>query len=276
VRTVRRWAVGATTITVVDEPGFEFLVAQGPEITAAVQAQAWLAPYVAADGQLRVTTSAVVIDTGEHRVLVDPWLAFDDPERSAPALRKRIERLLGALADAGFALDDISFVVNTHIDGTGANTRPGANGHDVATFPNARYYFPRAEFEALDRGARPGAEVLNELRTRGAATGIDTPLVIDDAVSVLAAPGHTPGHMAVEVSSGDATALIIGHMFLHPATLLDPSAGLFDEDPETNLRTRRSFLDRAVSERALLIGPLFAPPGGGYVERGEPGWQLRA
>jgi hypothetical protein len=63
-------------------------------------------------------------------------------------------------------------------------------------------------------------------------------------------------------------------MFLHPASLLNPDAGLLDEDPATNAKTRRATLERCARDRALLVGPLFAPPGGGYVEADGAGWRL--
>ena len=97
----------------------------------------WLAAgFVTDDWALRVGSSATVIRTAGPVVLVDPFLAFDDPERLGPRLQ--------ALREAGVEADDVDVVVNTHIDGLGVNLLLDGS----PTFPRARYLVPRAEIEA--------------------------------------------------------------------------------------------------------------------------------
>jgi glyoxylase-like metal-dependent hydrolase (beta-lactamase superfamily II) len=271
-----RWQLGAVTLTVVPEPDFEVLVPQDERTTEVVLAQPWLAPYRTTEGVLRVTTSAVVVQTPETCVVVDPWVALDDEDRTSETAKARAARRFDALTRVGIDPLDVDVVVNSHIDGIGANAEPTAvaGEPEVPGFANASYLLSAGECDALAAGERPGAQPFADLRDAGVLQAVTAPHRIDDYVTVVAAPGHRPEHCAIEISSRHEHAIIIGHMFLHPASLVNPDAGLLDEDPATNAQTRRATLQRCARERALLIGPLFAAPGGGYVEADGDGWRL--
>jgi glyoxylase-like metal-dependent hydrolase (beta-lactamase superfamily II) len=274
---VQRWSVGDSVVTRVPDENFELVVPQDDATTSVLLSQAsWLAPhFLTAEGALRLGTSAIAIDTPGARIVVDPWLAFDDPDRESPEARARIERLLASLNDAGFAPESVDVVVNTHIDGVGTNTRPADGGMEVPAFPNARYVIPAEEIAALKAGRLPGAEALEVLCTDGLIDEPDGRIAGD--VRVEPGPGHSAGHHVVRVGSADSAAVIIGHMFLHPAQVFapEPRAGL-DENVELAAETRRTLLARAADENTLVIGPLWATPGAGtIVPAEEPGrWRL--
>lgn len=271
-----RWQVGDTTITRVPDEDFELVVPQDEATTAALRAQAsWLSPSFVTDAfDLRVGSSALAIDTPGARVVVDPWLAFDDPDRTTPEAAARIDRLLGRLADAGFPPESVDVVIDTHIDGVGANTRPTDNG-EVPAFPNARYVIAPEEIAALQAGRFPGAEPYHVLVDEGRSDETDGPVVGE--IATEPAPGHSTGHRFVRIGPPGDDAVVVGHLFLHPAQVFspEPRPGL-DEDIETAGRTRAALLRRAADEGTLVIGPLWATPGAGRIVRGaEPGrWRL--
>jgi glyoxylase-like metal-dependent hydrolase (beta-lactamase superfamily II) len=274
---VQRWKVGDSVITRVPDENFELVVPQDEATTRTLLSQAsWLQPqFVTASGELRVGTSALAIDTPGARVVVDPWLVFDDPDRTTPEARARIERLIASLTSAGFAPETIDVVVNTHIDGVGANTRPAGDGKEVPSFPNARYVIAPGEIAALRAGRFPGAEPLEVLCDEGL---VDEPHgQIAGDVHVEPGPGHSPGHHIVRIGSDVGGAVIVGHLFLHPAQVFapEPRAGL-DDNISLAAETRRALLARATEENALVVGPLWVSPGAGIiVPSGDPGrWRL--
>jgi glyoxylase-like metal-dependent hydrolase (beta-lactamase superfamily II) len=274
---VEQWRVGRSLITRIPDENFELVVPQDEATTKVLLAQAsWLAPHFLTDaGELRLGTSAIAIDTPGVRVVVDPWLVFDDPDRKTPAARARIERLLAGLADAGFAPESVDVVVNTHIDGVGANTRPTDDGNEVPAFPNARYVIAPEEIAALRAGRFPGAEPLGVLCSEDLVDEPGGPIAGD--VRVEPGPGHSPGHHVVRIDPDGGGAVIVGHLFLHPAQVFgpEPRAGL-DENISLAAETRRALLARAAEEQTLVIGPLWATPGAGtVVPSDEPGrWRL--
>ena len=276
MRSVEPWRVGDTTITRVPDEDFELVVSQDEATATVLRSQApWLFPNFVTDAfDLRVGSAALVIDTPGGRVVVDPWLAFDDPDRTTPEAGARIDRLLGRLTDAGFSPESVDVVIDTHIDGVGANTRSTGDG-EVPAFPNARYVIAPEEIEALRAGQIPGAEALDVLVQHRL---VDPPKgrVVGEVVTEPA-PGHSPGHHFVRIGPPGDDAVVVGHLFLHPAQVFapEPRAGL-DAEIELAAETRRALLARAAAEKSLVIGPLWATPGAGWiVPDDEPArWRL--
>ena len=270
------WSVGDSVITRVPDEQFELVVPQDEATKSVLLSQAsWLAPqFLTSAGELRVSTSAIAIETPGARIVVDPWLVFDDADRTTPEATARIDRLLRGLGDAGFPPESVDFVVDTHIDGVGANTRP-VEGGEVPAFPNARYVIAPEEIAALQAGRFPGADALDVLVAHGLVDDPDGRVAGD--VAMERGPGHSRGHHVVRVGPEGDDAVIIGHLFLHPAQVFspDPRAGL-DEDIELAAETRRGLLARAAEKGTLVIGPLWATPGAGtVVAAGEPDrWRL--
>jgi glyoxylase-like metal-dependent hydrolase (beta-lactamase superfamily II) len=258
------WTIGAIEVTRVADPGFELVLPQDPATAAILAATPWLSPaFVTVDQSLRVGSSAIVLRTPSATVVVDPFLAFDDPARLAPRL--------AALRAAGVDPDDVDVVIDTHIDGVGANVL--ADG--TPAFGRARYLIPAAELEdaaAGERGEEAGALV--ELQKSGRAHPLVGAEQVVPGVRIEEAPGHSRGHVAVWIESGGSQAVVAGHLFLHPAQIANPEVDNGDFDPAVLLRTRTELLARCARDRALLIGPLFAPPGGGQVHPHGDGWRL--
>ena len=270
------WRVGDTTITRVADEDFELVVPQDDATAAVLCSQAsWLHPRFVTDAfELRVGSSALAIDTPGARVVVDPWLVFTDTDRTTPEACARIDRLLGRLADAGFPPESVDVVIDTHIDGVGANTRPTGDG-EVPAFPNARYVIAPEEIAALRAGRFPGAEPYEVLLDEGLVDEVDGPIVGE--VATEPAPGHSAGHRFVRIGPEGHDAVVVGHLFLHPAQVFapEPRAG-FDDNIELAAKTRRALLERAARDNTLVIGPLWASPGAGrIVPAEEPGrWRL--
>jgi hypothetical protein len=273
---VRQWQVGDTTITRVADEGFELVVPQDEATTATLRAQApWLSPLFVTDSyDLRVGSSALAIDTPGARVVVDPWLVFTDSDRTTAEAGAQIDRLLGRLDEAGLTPESVDVVIDTHIDNVGLNTRPTSRG-EVPTFPNARYVIAPEEIAALRAGLLPGAEPYEVLLDEGLVDGTDGPVVGE--VATEPAPGHSTGHRFVRIGPPGDQAVVVGHLFLHPAQVFspEPRPGL-DENIELAAKTRVTFLERATDEHTLVIGPLWANPGAGTIVRAdEPGrWRL--
>jgi glyoxylase-like metal-dependent hydrolase (beta-lactamase superfamily II) len=260
---VQRWRVDGWTITRVADPGFELVLPQDEATRVTLKRSRWLHPkFVTDDWALRVGSSATVLTNDAYKVIVDPWLAFDDPARFTPRLE--------ALAAAGWRADDIDIVINSHIDGVGANVDPETG---APTFRHARYLVPGIEMTALAGGHRSGAEGLLDVERAGLLDRYDERNQPAPGVVLDPLPGHNPGHFGVYVGDPPA-AVIVGHLFLHPAQIANPDVAQRDHDPQAVRATRRALLERCERDGLLLIGPLFEAPGGGTIVRDGDRWQL--
>jgi glyoxylase-like metal-dependent hydrolase (beta-lactamase superfamily II) len=94
---------------------------------------------------------------------------------------------------------------------------------------------------------------------------------------VIATPGHTQGHVSLELSGGDGL-VIGGDALTHPLISFQypewkPTA---DHVPEQAVATRRTLLDRLATDRSRLIGFHLPYPGVGVVERKDGGYRFVA
>jgi glyoxylase-like metal-dependent hydrolase (beta-lactamase superfamily II) len=262
---VTTWTIGRFEVTRVDDPGFELVLPSDDATVATLQRSPWLAPhFVTDDWSLDVGSSCIAIRSAERTVLVDPFLAFDDANRLGPRLE--------ALRDAGVEADDVDVVVNTHVDGIGINVL-----HDGSpTFPAARYLVPAAELAALRAGTHGDtrADALLALQDDGIVEATEGHEELLPGLRLEDAPGHNPGMHVVWLDEGDDVAVVVGHLFLHPAQIANPSIDNGDIDPVVLEATRRGLLAACVERDALLIGPLFAAPGGGRVRPEGDSWRL--
>jgi glyoxylase-like metal-dependent hydrolase (beta-lactamase superfamily II) len=259
-----RWTIGAMEVTRVGDPDFELVLDQDAATAAILEATPWLFPDFVTDEQaLRIGSSAIVVRTPSATILVDPFLAFDDPARLAPRM--------AALRAAGIDQEDVDLVICSHIDGIGACV--AADGSPA--FSRARYLVPAAELEDARAGVHgEPAQALVALEDKDvveAVYGIET---VVPGVHLEDAPGHNRGHVVVWLDSGGSHAVIAGHLLLHPAQMANPDIDNGDLDPIVLADTRRRLLARCVKEDALLVAPLFAPPGGGKVRADGDAWRL--
>jgi hypothetical protein len=95
-------------------------------------------------------------------------------------------------------------------------------------------------------------------------------------IQAMAAPGHTPGHMCLVISSGDEELMYTSDVALHPIHVEQIEwYSAVDLVPERALASRHRFLEKAAAERALVHGYHFPWPGLGHVSRVGDAFQWR-
>src|ERR1700745_230283 len=147
--------VGDLTIHRIIEQETTFLPALDlfPTLTPDLLAEnrAWMrnASALAAEHILILCFQSYVVKTPHHTILIDSCIGNDKPRPLRPKWNmKTDDTYLRALNAAGVSVDDIDFVMCTHlhVDHVGWNTRL-ENGRWVPTFPKARYLFARQEYD---------------------------------------------------------------------------------------------------------------------------------
>jgi len=95
-------------------------------------------------------------------------------------------------------------------------------------------------------------------------------------ITAVAAPGHTPGHMAFVVASGSSKILVQSDVTNIPALFLrNPEWQVtFDNDPVLAIATRRKVYDMAAVEKMTVVGYHFPFPCVGHVEKDGAGYRL--
>ena len=270
------WQIGTVKITRVVEMettgGSRFIL---PDATRdACKPIDWMRPhFMDADGNLIMSVHALVVDTGEHRIVVDTCIGNDKP-RNIPAWSHLQTDFLHQLEAAGYARESIDYVLCTHlhVDHVGWNTML-VDGEWRPTFPNARYLIGETEWrywDAHEDESSYGPVLADSVRPVVDAGLVD--LAASDhqlctEVSLRSTPGHTPGHVSVCIESGGERALITGDCIHHPVQMTRTDwCSSADYDQSEGRFTRESLLAELVDEDTLVVGTHFATPSAGYVK----------
>ena len=225
----------------------------------------WTSPYI-----------CLVVNTGKNLVLVDT---------GADGVAPTTGKLITNLRAGGITPDDIDTVIITHChpDHIGGNI----DSEGKPAFRNARYVMWRDEWDFWI--SKPNlAELDIDIHIKEALITfasnnlppiqsqldlIDNEKDIVPGIRAIATPGHTPGHMAVEITSEGEQLLLISDTAIHPIHLESPDwYAAVDYDPEKVVNSRRRLFKKASAEKALVLAFHFPFPGLGYIVPKKKGW----
>jgi len=265
-------------------PALDLIPGLTPEVLA--ENRQWMQDAGAIDASdvLILCFQSYIVKTPHHTILVDSCIGNDKPRPQRPKWDMKTDgTYMRALASAGFSVDDIDYVMCTHlhVDHVGWNTRL-ENGRWLPTFPNARYVFAKGEFdywsELNAKAPVPpfGDSVLPVVEAKKAEIVRDD-FEIGDHVRILPTPGHTPGHVAFTFGRGRDTAVVSGDLMHSPVQARYPELSVkFDVDQMQAATTRRKFLERYCDTDTLCCTAHFPSPSSGRIRRWGDGFSCEA
>ena len=199
-----------------------------------------------------------VVNTGSEVILFDTGLNAGG--------------VTAALGAAGYAAEDITHVVITHMHGDHIGGLTDDSGAE--TFANAAYTTGQAEFDhwaAADNDGFKGkvAPLAEKMTFVGDGASIAS------GVTSMAAFGHTPGHMVYRLESGGEQLVLCADMTNHYVwSLAYPDWEVrFDMDKAAAAATRRSVLGMLAADKIPMVGYHMPFPGLGYVAAKDDGFQ---
>ncbi|MGK9233072.1 MBL fold metallo-hydrolase [Inquilinus limosus] len=272
-----RFKVGAFEVTSINDGMLNITLDQFPAADRA-GAEALLQRAFQPPAAIPTAVNAYLVNTGDRLVLIDTG--------TAAAMGPSLGKVGANLKAAGVDPADVDLVVLTHMHPDHANGLIDPAG--AAVFGKAELAVAEAEYGFwTDDGilSRAPAEVHPFFAMARAAvkpyagdrlTRFGKEAEIAPGIRVLAAPGHTPGHSMVEVTSGDDRLLIWGDI-VHAAALqfAKPDWAInFDVDQQAAIASRKRVLDRVAADRVLIAGAHLAFPGIGHVGRVGDGYEF--
>lgn len=264
-------------------PLFEFLPTLGKEQYE--ENRSWMEPSGVdpTTGNVVLCFQSYVIKTPHHNILVDACIGNDKSFPLRPSWDKKSDdNWMRALKAAGLGVEDIDFVMCTHLHGdhVGWNTRL-ENGRWVPTFPKARYLFSKKEYEYWTSSQQtmmptdPIKESVLPVVEANRAELVTSDHELNDHIRLTPTPGHTPDHFAVCAGRGGDQAVFTGDLIHSPIQARYPELIMrVDTDRDQAVATRRRFFERYCDTDTLCCTMHFPSPSVGHVKRWGDGFRL--
>lgn len=219
-----------------------------------------VAALLAAAGQptdvLHLSIQPLLVRSGAQILLFDTG--------AADASFARAGRLPDALRAAGVEPSQVTdvFISHRHPDHVGGLLTP----EGVLAFPNAAIHLSAAEWQALKSDS--DAVALVAAITPKVATFQPGAAIVPGVVTAVAADGHTPGHSAYEIVSGDERLLYLGDVAHHYVISVQRPEWTvqYDENAALAQTRRRALLQRAADGNLRVYAVHFPFPGLGHIK----------
>jgi glyoxylase-like metal-dependent hydrolase (beta-lactamase superfamily II) len=217
----------------------------------------------------------LLIRKGDHIIMIDSGLGQSEFTGG---------KLQQALASAGIDASEISTIILTHAHTDHIGGLMDNDG--TLVFPSAKIYMTKIEFEfwtskypdftasALKNDKDQVFKLCQDIKNRLELLKpqlylIELGKLLFECIELIAAPGHTPGHVIVRVFSGNEELMHIADI-VHSEVLLFPHPEwgfAFDIDFKQAVVTRRKILTELAQSKTLTLAYHLPWPGLGYVRQ---------
>ncbi len=236
--------------------------------------------------QLLIYMQSWVIRTEKHTILVDSCIGNDKDRDGVGRFHMLNTPYLQRLKGIGVNPEDVDFVLCTHlhVDHVGWNTRL-ENGRWVPTFPNAKYLMSRVEHDhwhhhaQLPDTSRRDKNIYNDsilpVVEAGLTRFIDGEDAIEDRLTIHPCPGHTPGHVRLDLASLGKQAIFSGDVVQCPLQVpLWFWNSKFCIDRAQSAKSRKEVLATCAERHALFVPAHFADPFVAYINAKGDSFEL--
>jgi glyoxylase-like metal-dependent hydrolase (beta-lactamase superfamily II) len=210
--------------------------------------------------RVRIAVRCLLVRNGKRTILIDAGQGNKQSEKFRD--RFAVEQpltLLDRLRNRGIELEDVTDVINCHLhfDHAGWNTIREKD-RIVPTFPNARYWSQRGEWDRAqrytaekDQGSFLEEDFLPLEQPRWELVEGEKPVI--PGVEILPVPGHSLYTQGVLINAGEKKVAFLGDLM--PTSHHVPYSWIaaFDLHPVESLHTKRRILPRAVREKWLCV-----------------------
>ncbi|MEW6684625.1 MAG: MBL fold metallo-hydrolase [Candidatus Edwardsbacteria bacterium] len=211
--------------------------------------------------RIELGLNCLLIETKGKKILIDTGIGDKFSKKIAEiyGIDKK-DTLISSLKKIGVSPNNIDIVINTHLhfDHCGGNTIRTEDGKIVPTFPKAKYFIQKKEWEdAISPNERTKASYLAEnflpLLEFKQLELIEGDIEIVPGIKTLVTGGHTEGHQSILIQDGEKTAIYFGDLIPTTSHLKIPFVMGYDLYPLVTMGKKKELLKKAKEEEWLLI-----------------------
>ncbi len=230
------------------------------------------------DGTVAAGANIWRLDAGDRVYMVDAGSGQQLMERFPETGQAPMVYEMKAL-DPGVVTDVI--ITHMHADHIG-----GLMWKDLHMFGSVSIHVAETEWafwtdpklpDAVPAEMRPMVEQIQMMAAKFAdmVTTHAGPVDLGNGVSMIPAPGHTPGHSAVEVASGSDRFMILADAVIAEKQFAEPGITYaLDGDPAQAAATRRTLLTELADSGTMFAATHLAYPGAGRVQKDGDGFRF--
>jgi len=233
------------------------------------------------EGRVPMAIHVLVVQTGDAIILIDagldePGSSWDDRFLEEWPGSVRTPGVVAGLASLGIRPEGVTHILITHVHfdhviGLAAER----GGRLVPRYPNARVLIGRADWERAPEehlGPEQRARI-RAIEEAGLLELVDDERAVVPGVTMIPAPGESPGHSMIRVSSNGEQLYAVGDLFHHAAEIEHLDWMVPWADQEQMKTSRHKLLNDVASTDALVVftheefppwGRIVGDEGGGY------------
>lgn len=189
-------------------------------------------------------------------------------------------QLRNRMQSAGYAPEDVTIVVLTHMHGDHVG---GLMEEDGPAFPNARYVSSKTEYDfwtsdaRLDTPFEGNAKLVrkNVVPLANKFSFVSDGEEVVPGITAIAAPGHSPGHTVYRLESEGKALMLTADTANHYVLSLQKPDWyvVFDFDKDQAAETRKRIFGMIADEKIPFVGHHMPFPAIGFVERMGEGFR---
>lgn len=236
-------------------------MADGGAMFGAIPKRAWSRKYASTDDNLcRLAMRCLLVVSSDRKILVDLGAGDKHLKEISYYQPHMLADIPKILAFYGCDTADITDIIITHLhfDHCGYATRRNDNGDTVPSFPNAKYWLNRKQWDTFNNPNRLERdsflpENILPIYENGQLHFVENDMQLYDGFELHIFDGHTSGQLVPYIKANDGIIAFPGDLIPTAAHVPLEWISAYDVSAETSLKEKERFLDRAVSENFTLI-----------------------
>lgn len=248
--------LGDVTVTAINDS----IVALPVELTVAEEV--WRQEIDAdAEGKVSVDSHVLLVQAGDATILID--VGLDEPGSGEDQRfledwpgSVRTPGVVAGLASMRVKPEDVTHVLvtHTHFDHV-VGLAAEHDGRLVPRYPNAHVLLGRADWDnaPYEHLEPPQLARIGAVADIGLLDLVDGEREVVPGVTMIPAPGESPGHSMIRISSNRETLYAVGDLFHYSAEVEHPDWMVPWADPKQMRASRRTLLEEAISTGALVV-----------------------
>lgn len=239
-----------------------FFYADGGAMFGAIPKTAWQRRYPSdeANGCILAMRSLLIIDDDGKIILIDTGAGNKHLQSLSYYRFFNLADLPETLAGWNIRPEQVTDVILTHLhfDHCGDATRHNANGDLTVTFPNARHWVGRSQWEnfltphALEKDTY-FPENMIPVKEAGLLQLITEDTVLSPAIDLRIYDGHTPGQIVPYIHTPERTFVFAGDVIPLAAGISPEWISAYDTYPVTSYNEKIRLLEEAAGKDQTIF-----------------------